>query len=40
MSCFIQHKHTTAFQEKEHRMAVEHGGGSVMLWGCFDPSSP
>ena len=33
-------KPNTAFQEKNLIPTVKHGGGSVMVWGCFDAAGP
>ena len=30
----------TAFQEKNFIPTVKHGGGSVMVWGCFAAAGP
>ncbi len=35
MSCYIWRKTNTAFHEKNIIPTVKHGGGSVMVWGCF-----
>ena len=31
----VWRKVNTAFKEKNLRPTVKHGGGSIMLWGCF-----
>ncbi|KAI8516383.1 hypothetical protein Bbelb_049640 [Branchiostoma belcheri] len=32
---FVQHRRNQACTEKNTLSTVKHGGGSVMLWGCF-----
>ncbi|KAF7640539.1 hypothetical protein LDENG_00040270, partial [Lucifuga dentata] len=39
-SCYIWCKTNTAFQKKNIILTVKHGGGSVMVWGCFASSGP
>lgn len=36
----VWHKPKTAFLEKDLIPPVKHGGGSVMVWGCFDAAGP
>uniref|UniRef100_A0A3Q3JS38 Transposase n=1 Tax=Monopterus albus TaxID=43700 RepID=A0A3Q3JS38_MONAL len=36
----VWHKPNTAFQEKNLIPTVKHGGGSVMVWGCFAAAGP
>ncbi len=38
MSRYIWHKTNTAFHKKSVIPTVKHGGGSVMVWGCFAAS--
>ncbi len=40
MSSYILHKTNTAFHKKNIIPTVKHGGGSVMVWGCFAASGP
>ncbi len=40
MSRYIWHKTNTAFHKKNIIPTVKHGGGSVMVWGCFAASGP
>uniref|UniRef100_A0A8C9TZ63 Transposase Tc1-like domain-containing protein n=1 Tax=Scleropages formosus TaxID=113540 RepID=A0A8C9TZ63_SCLFO len=37
-SCHIWRKTNTAFHKKNIIPTVKHGGGSVMIWGCFGAS--
>ncbi|KAF7645836.1 hypothetical protein LDENG_00197530 [Lucifuga dentata] len=39
-SRYIWRKTNTAFQKKNIILTVKHGGGSVMVWGCFAASGP
>ena len=39
-SCYIWRKTNTAFHKKNIIPTVKHGGGSVMVWGCFAASGP
>ncbi|KAF7670306.1 hypothetical protein LDENG_00272020 [Lucifuga dentata] len=39
-SRYIWRKTNTAFQKKNIIPTVKHGGGSVMVWGCFAASGP
>ncbi|KAF7654779.1 hypothetical protein LDENG_00064760 [Lucifuga dentata] len=39
-SRYIWCKTNTAFQKKNIIPTVKHGGGSVMVWGCFAASGP
>ncbi len=36
--CVIWHKTNTAFYKKNIIPTVKHGGGSVIVWGCFAAS--
>ncbi len=38
--CYIWRKTNTAFQKKNIIPTVKHGGGTVMVWGCFAASGP
>ncbi len=40
VSCYIWHKSKTAFHKKNIIPTVKHGGGTVMVWGCFAASGP
>ena len=40
VSRYIWRKSNTAFQKKNIIPTVKHGGGSVMVWGCFAASGP
>ncbi len=40
MSRHIWRKTNTAFHKKNIIPTVKHGGGSVMVWGCFAASGP
>ncbi len=40
MSRYIWCKTNTAFHKKNIIPTVKHGGGSVMVWGCFAASGP
>ncbi len=40
VSRYIWHKTNTAFHKKNIIPTVKHGGGSVMVWGCFAASGP
>ncbi len=40
MSRYIWRKTNTAFHKKNIIPTVKHGGGSVMVWGCFAASGP
>jgi len=40
VSRYIWHKTNAAFQKKNIIPTVKHGGGSVMVWGCFAASGP
>ncbi len=40
VSRYIRHKINTAFQKKKIIPTFKHGGGSVMVWGCFAASGP
>ncbi|KAJ7338703.1 hypothetical protein JRQ81_012605, partial [Phrynocephalus forsythii] len=35
---YVWRKNITAYHQKEHHTTVKHGGGSIMLWGCFSSS--
>lgn len=34
-SCYFWYKTNRAFQEKNNKLIVKHGVGSMMVWGCF-----
>ena len=38
--CYVWRKPNTAFEQKNLIPTVKHGGGSVMVWGCFAASGP
>ncbi len=40
MSRYIWYKTNTAFDKKNIISTVKHGGGCVMVWGCFAASGP
>ncbi|KAK3522939.1 hypothetical protein QTP86_009710 [Hemibagrus guttatus] len=40
VSHYVWRKSNTAFQKKNIMPTVKYGGGSVMVWGCFDASGP
>uniref|UniRef100_A0A9J8AH52 Transposase Tc1-like domain-containing protein n=1 Tax=Cyprinus carpio carpio TaxID=630221 RepID=A0A9J8AH52_CYPCA len=40
VSCYIWRKTNTTFHKKNIIPTVKHGGGSVMVWGCFAASGP
>ncbi len=40
VSHYIWRKSNTAFHKKNIILTVKHGGGSVMVWGCFAASGP
>ncbi len=40
VSCYIWCKTNTAFHKKNIIPTVKHGGGSVMVWGCFAAAGP
>ncbi len=40
VSRYIWRKTNTAFHEKYIIPTIKHGGGSVMVWGCFATSGP
>ncbi len=40
MSCYIWHKTNTAFHKKNIIPTIKHGGGSMIVWGCFAASGP
>ncbi len=40
VSRYIWHKTNTAFHKNSIIQTVKHGGGSVMVWGCFAASGP
>ncbi len=40
VSLYIWRKTNTAFHKKNIIPTVKHGGGSVMVWGCFAASGP
>ncbi len=40
VSCYIWRKTNTTFNKKNIILTVKHGGGSVMVWGCFAASGP
>ncbi|KAF7641127.1 hypothetical protein LDENG_00292770 [Lucifuga dentata] len=37
---YIWRKTNAAFQKKNIIPTIKHGGGSVMVWGCFAASGP
>ncbi len=40
MSRYIWSKTNTGFHQKNIIPTVKHGGGSVIVWGCFAVSAP
>lgn len=37
---YVWRKPNAAFDDKNLRPTIKHGGGSIMLWGCFAASGP
>ena len=33
--CYVWHKPSTAHHPSNAILTMKHGGGSIMLWGCF-----
>uniref|UniRef100_A0A8C4N7K6 Transposase n=1 Tax=Eptatretus burgeri TaxID=7764 RepID=A0A8C4N7K6_EPTBU len=38
--CYVYRKPNTVFHHKDLVPTVKHGGGSIMVWGCFAVSGP
>lgn len=40
VSCYIWRKNNAEFQTSNITLTIKYGGGSVMVWGCFNASGP
>jgi hypothetical protein len=40
VKCHVWLKRNTAFEQKNLIPTVKHGGGGIIVWGCFATSGP